>query len=176
MLRVMLLRHAKAEPAIPGASDRARVLAPRGRQQATELGQFMDRHCLTPARVLVSPVARTRETWECIATALPGAPAAEYDERLYNAPASGLIAMIRDTDPVAGRSLLLVGHNPGLHQAAIELIATGDLDARQRLHEKLPPGGLVVIEFKLSEWSALHPLAGRLERFVTPGEIEAATD
>lgn len=176
MLRVMLLRHAKAEPAFPGAPDRARVLAPRGRQQATELGQFMARHRLTPARALVSPSARTRETWDCVTAALPQAPAADYDERLYNASAADLIAMIRDTDTAAVRSLLLLGHNPGLHQAAIELIATGDLDARQRLHEKLPPGGLIVIEFKLSEWSALHPLAGRLERFVTPGEIEAATD
>lgn len=176
MLRVMLLRHAKAEPAFPGASDRDRVLAARGRQQAADLGQFMARHRLTPARTLVSPATRTRETWDGVAAALPQAPAAEFDERIYNAAASTLIEMIRETDTQAVRSLLLVGHNPGLHQAAVELIATGDLDARQRLHEKFPPAGLVVIEFKLAEWSALHPLAGRLERFVTPGELEAATD
>jgi phosphohistidine phosphatase len=73
------------------------------------------------------------------------------------------------------RSLLVIGHNPSLHDVALHLIAAGDVEARERLAEKLPTSGLVVIDFPIEAWSGLHPRSGRLERFVTPRLIAAAT-
>jgi phosphohistidine phosphatase len=73
-------------------------------------------------------------------------------------------------------SLLVVGHNPGLHDIAVQLVASGDVDARERVAEKLPTSGLVVIDLAFDDWSRLHRHAGRLERFVTPKLIAAATD
>jgi phosphohistidine phosphatase len=70
----------------------------------------------------------------------------------------------------------VVGHNPGLQEVATALIASGDLEDRERLREKLPTGGLVVIDFAIADWSKLHPRSGRLERFVVPRMLEAATD
>ena len=52
----------------------------------------------------------------------------------------------------------------------------GDVEARERLGEGLPPAGLAVIDFAGDDWSQLHPQGGRLERFVTPRLLEAATD
>ena len=72
--------------------------------------------------------------------------------------------------------LLVVGHNPGLHDLAVRLIAAGDVETRERVAEKLPTSGLVVIELAFDDWSKLHPSSGRLERFVSPRLIEAATD
>ena len=66
------------------------------------------------------------------------------------------------------RALLVVGHNPGLHDLAVQLIASGDVEARERINEKLPTSGLVVIEFPYDDWSRLHRSSGRLERFVSP--------
>jgi phosphohistidine phosphatase len=72
--------------------------------------------------------------------------------------------------------LLIVGHNPGLHDLAVQLIAAGDVDARERLNEKLPTSGLVVIDFPYDDWSRLHSHSGRLEHFVSPRLIAEATD
>ena len=61
-----------------------------------------------------------------------------------------------------------MAHNPGLHELGKLLIASGDVDARERLNEGLPTSGLLVIDFVGSDWSTLHPRSGRLERFITP--------
>ncbi len=74
------------------------------------------------------------------------------------------------------RTLVVVGHNPGLHEAARLLIAAGDVEARERLNEGLPTSGLAVIDFAGDDWDKLHPRSGRLERFVTPRLLKAATD
>jgi phosphohistidine phosphatase len=73
-------------------------------------------------------------------------------------------------------SLLVIGHNPGLQDIAVQLIATGDVEARERVTEKLPTSGLVVIDFSIDDWSRLHPRSGRLEHFVTPRLLAAATE
>jgi phosphohistidine phosphatase len=54
------------------------------------------------------------------------------------------------------------------------LIASGDVEARERLREKLPTSGLVIVDFAFDDWSRLHPHSGRLERFVTPKSLAGA--
>ncbi|MGH6675700.1 MAG: histidine phosphatase family protein, partial [Xanthobacteraceae bacterium] len=68
------------------------------------------------------------------------------------------------------------GHNPGMHDLAVQLIGTGDSEARERVAERLPTSGLVVIDLAFDDWSRLHPHAGWLERFVSPRLIEAMTE
>ena len=96
-----------------------------------------------------------------------------YEDRLYNAAPEAIIALLKKTAP-AVRSLLVVGHNPGLHEAARRLIASGDVEARERLNEGLPTSGLAVIDFASKDWRKLHPQGGRLERFVSPRSLAQA--
>jgi phosphohistidine phosphatase len=96
-----------------------------------------------------------------------------YEDRLYNAGPEAIIALVKKTAP-AVRSLLVVGHNPGLHEAARHLIASGDVEARERLNEGLPTSGLAVIDFAGKDWRKLHPQGGRLERFVSPRSLAEA--
>ena len=63
-----------------------------------------------------------------------------------------------------------------LHDLAVMLVASGDIDARERLREKLPTSGLVIIDFAFDDWGKLHPQSGRLERFVSPKSLEAAAN
>ena len=56
------------------------------------------------------------------------------------------------------------------------LVASGDIDARERLREKMPTCGLVIIDFAFDDWGKLHPQSGRLERFVTPKSLSAAAN
>jgi phosphohistidine phosphatase len=174
MRRLLILRHAKTERAEPGEHDRERKLTARGRADAPVIGAYMVRHRLIPDLVLVSPVVRAEETWALVAASFTKAPRLAKDERIYNAGTDTLIRLIRETR--GARTLLLVGHNPGLHDLAVQLIASGDVEPRERINEKLPTCGLVVIHLPFNDWSRLHLRSGRLERFVSPRLIAATTD
>lgn len=173
MRRLLLLRHAKAERSEPGTKDISRVLTDRGRKDAARIGAYMVSHALVPDRVILSPAARTQETWKYAASAFRPAPAAMSVERLYDATPHVILAVLKDT-PVAAHTLMAVGHNPALHDLALMLVASGDIDAREHLREKLPTSGLVIVDFAFDDWSKLHPQSGRLERFVSPRTLEAA--
>jgi phosphohistidine phosphatase len=172
-MRLILLRHAKAEKAEPGEDDRQRRLNERGRDDARTIGAYLARHQLIPDLILASPARRTRETSDRLARELTTEPSTTQEERLYNAGAQAILSVIRETKPAVG-TLLLVGHNPGLHELARLLIASGDVEERERLAEGLPTAGLAVIDFAGKDWRKLHPHGGRLERFVTPRSLAAA--
>jgi phosphohistidine phosphatase len=174
MRRLMLLRHAKTERAEPGQPDRDRKLTRRGRDDAPTVGTYMAHHGLVPDVAVVSPARRAQETWTLLAAAFAKKPRLVNDERVYNANPDKLIAVIGETQKA--HLLLVVGHNPSLHDLAVQLIASGNAKARERVFEKLPTSGLVVIDFAFDDWSLLHPQAGRLERFVSPRLIASTTD
>jgi phosphohistidine phosphatase len=175
MRRLLLFRHAKAERSIPGTPDFDRALIERGRKDAGQIGAYMASHGLTPERVLLSPAARSQQTWKQAAKAFKPEPAAKSAEKLYDATPHAILAVIKDA-PAAAHSLLVCGHNPGLHELAMMLVASGDVEARERLREKLPTSGLVVIDFAFDDWDRLHPQSGRLERFVSPKLLDAAAN
>ncbi len=175
MRRLLLLRHAKTERAAPGERDYDRKLLERGRTDAPIIGAYLVRHHFVPELALVSPATRAAETWALVAASFPKAsPPVVNDERIYNAVPESLIGLIRET--TQARSVIVVGHNPSLHDLALQLIASGDVETRERLNEKLPTCGLVIIDFPFDDWSRLHVNAGRLERFVSPRMIAEATD
>jgi phosphohistidine phosphatase len=174
MRRLMLLRHAKTETIEPGQRDRDRTLTVRGRTDAPIVGAYMAHHGLVPDLVLLSPAARSVETWELTARAFAKLPRVTTEERIYNASPQRLFGVVRETPDAP--ALLLVGHNPGLHELAVGIVASGDVAARERLYEKLPTCGLVVIDLPVDDWSKAHLGAGRLERFVSPGTLARATE
>ena len=174
MRRLMLMRHAKTERAEPGERDRDRKLTKRGRSDAPVIAAYMAHHGLVPDLALVSPAARTQETWALVAPAFAKAPRVMKDERIYDASPERLFNVIAQTR--GAHSLLVIGHNPSLHDVAMQLIATGDAEVRERAAEKLPTSGLVVIDCPIDDWSHLHPRSGRLERFITPRLLAAAAE
>jgi len=174
MRRLYLLRHAKTEPGEPGKPDRSRALVERGQKDAAKLGAYLMSHALMPDRVILSPAARVQQTWKYMASAMRKAPPAATADIIYDAGASDIFDVIVDT-PAEVPALMIIGHNPTLHEAAVRLVASGDIDTRERLREGLPTSGLVVIDFAFDEWTKLHPQSGRLERFVTPKLLDPAT-
>ena len=165
MRRLMLLRHAKAVP-LGDLADEERPLSGRGREAVPAIGAFMARHALTPGLALISPVLRTRETWELLLPAWPKPPRHRHEPRLYAAPAELLHLLVRET-PAEVHSLLLIGHNPGLEQFARALTGSGEADALARFGNKMPTASLAVIDLALDDWKRVAPQSGRLERFVT---------
>jgi phosphohistidine phosphatase len=175
MRRLMLLRHAKSDWATPGLRDHDRPLSPRGREAAAKMGTYMVRHALVPDLIVASTAKRVTETLDLMLPAFEQTPKIVSEAAVYQAGASALLGSVKET-PRAVHSLLMVGHNPGFADFAALLIASGEVEARQRLLEKFPTGALAVIDFPLDDWGKLHPRAGRLDRFVVPRTLETATD
>ena len=175
MRRLLLLRHAKAERLQAGGRDLDRVLAARGRADAKTLGAYLTRHALIPDRAVVSTSARTCETWTLLAAAMGKTPPVSFDERIYDAVPGTVLQVIKETGPDTG-TLMVIGHNPGLQELAAMLVASGDIDARERLGENFPTSALAAISFASRDWRGVHPHGGRLEHFVTPNWLAMATD
>lgn len=114
--RLVLLRHAEAEP--HRADDHARVLSPRGREDAAAARSVLAG--LVPQAAVVSTAARTRETWEL---ADPGGVTVAFDDRVYDASVADLREVLAEQD---AECVVLVGHNPGVERLAWELEANDD--------------------------------------------------
>lgn len=175
MLTLSLLRHAKSSWDDPSLDDFHRPLAKRGLEAAPRMGAFLARERVAPDLVLCSTAARTRATLDIVLEYLEPPASIVYEDDLYLATPTQLMARIKRLAAERWPHVMIVGHNPGLHEAALVLIASGNIDARESLHEQLPTSGLVVIDFAFDDWRELHPQCGRLERFVTPKSLDAAT-
>lgn len=131
---IILLRHAHAEPAVPGQVDLSRPLSLRGEAEADTAGAWLKKHHAAPERVLCSPAARTQATCERVLAAL-GYADLRTDTRIYEATPATLIRVLDDHADAA--SLLLVGHNPGLENL-VALLTEGASDSGRGM----PPAGI----------------------------------
>lgn len=175
MRRLMILRHAKAEPAGSGP-DFDRALAGRGPADARAVGRYMRKHDFKPDFAAVSPARRAAETWEEAAAELAAPPKAAikavFDPRIYGASENALLAVIHAISRPC-KSALLVGHNPGFELLADMLVGGGDRQARERLAGKFPTAALAVIDFDVSSWRDVMPGEGKLVDFVTPADLKS---
>jgi phosphohistidine phosphatase len=124
MDRLILFRHGKAEADSASGDDFDRALAPRGMRESAEMAEMLAGLGMVPDVALVSPAARARETWEAAAPAFPNA-VLQLTPELYNADPG----TIRQAAEAAGRdcrTLVVVGHNPGLQELTIRLLREGD--------------------------------------------------
>jgi phosphohistidine phosphatase len=165
MLRLLLLRHAKAAwPA--GTLDVDRPLAKRGQAAAALMGRYLKDEDLVPDLALVSSARRTQETWDLIRPSMDDVET-QSDGRIYEAPVARLLQVVQETDPDV-RTLLMIGHNPGFEELAKLLVGEGDTDGLLRLGQKYPTAGLAVIDLPQESWGEVKRKTGRLERFITP--------
>lgn len=165
MLRLIVFRHAKAVPH-GTAPDFERALAPRGVEAAAEMGRMLAAEHLLPDLALVSPALRTRQTWEEAAKALPGVPV-RHEDGVYDAPSARLLRLVQAA-PDTARTLVLVGHNPGIADLAQLLVGHGDRYAFSRMRAKYVTGAIAVVDFDVEHWADVMPGGGRLDRYVTP--------
>ncbi|MXQ10015.1 SixA phosphatase family protein [Microvirga makkahensis] len=173
MLRLLLLRHAKAAWP-PGVLDLDRPLAARGQEAAVAMGNYIKRECFAPDLAIVSPARRTQETWELVQSIVGEVPSRQ-DGRIYEAPVARLLDVLQEVEPEA-RTLLMIGHNPGFEELASFLIGEGDMDGILRLGRKYPTAGLAVIDFPRESWAEVTRKSGRLDRFATPKSIGEGDD
>jgi phosphohistidine phosphatase len=175
MRRLMLLRHAKTESEAPSGRDQDRRLDERGRKDAAEIGNWIGRHPPFADLVMVSPAVRAHQTWEIAWEAMKDharAPKVEFLPELYGADPAELLESIRGAVATDPKRLMLIGHNPGMHELALALTGSGDNAGRKALSDNLPTSGLAVFDFAVDDWSDVAFRRGRLVLFVTPKLIK----
>jgi phosphohistidine phosphatase len=179
MRRLMLLRHAKTEHDAPSGRDRDRRLDDRGRSDAAEIGGWIGRHPPFPDSVLVSPATRSHQTWEIVREAMKDRapkPQVELVPELYGADPSQLLQIIRAASASDPQRLMVVGHNPGMHELALALSGSGDAAGRKALADNLPTSGLAVFDFSVDDWADVAFRHGRLVMFVSPKVLKHTLD
>jgi phosphohistidine phosphatase len=172
MRRLMLLRHAKTETDAPSGRDQDRRLDDRGHKDAAEIGDWMAAHPPFPEAVLVSHAVRARQTWDIAWETMKdrvAAPQVEVLPELYAADPAQILESIRTaTAPADPKQLLLVGHNPGMHEIALMLTGGGDPAGAKALADNLPTAGLAIFDFDVKDWGDVAYRRGKLVLFVSP--------
>jgi phosphohistidine phosphatase len=175
MHQLLILRHAKSSWDDAARPDRDRPLSPRGRRSAGVMRQAMRDLGLAPDLVLVSTARRTQETLEALEP-WDDTPLLEPMDSLYLANVAQLMAALHGVAETV-RSVLLIGHNPGLHDLALALAGSRAIPGAGATGRALAAGfpTAALAEFVIAgSWWELREGGGRLVRFLTPRMLEAA--
>ncbi|MEO5336772.1 MAG: histidine phosphatase family protein [Magnetospirillum sp. WYHS-4] len=166
-----LLRHAKSSWKDPALADFDRPVSGRGRRAAKAMGDYMENRGMHPATVLCSAAERTRQTLDLVHPVLGADVPVEVRRNLYLADPQAILtelAALPDSVP----SVLVIAHNPGLHDLAVALAASGDKDLLEALSEKFPTAALAVLTSEASRWKDLAKGGLHLEDFVRPKALD----
>lgn len=169
MKRLILFRHAKSAWGDPDLDDHDRPLNQRGRLAAPLMGAWLAERGFRPDVVLCSSSARTIETWDRARLAIPGAPEARVDARLYHADPATMLAAIQAAEPDAA-TLLLVGHQPGIGALTRRLAGPDTPATCSRAYQKFPTAACAVLDFDTDDWAAVTWGMGRFHSFAVPRE------
>ena len=172
MRRLLLLRHAKAVQDT-GEGDHARALTERGRKDAARMGHAMDTHGYIPDLVLCSNSRRTTETWELLSPELAKTPKVELTKGLYLASPKAILAQVQEMD-ASVKTLMLIGHNPGIEESATRLarkpVSKAERHKLEDMREKYPTCALAVFDFEVESWSDVSG-GGILLEFIRPRDL-----
>jgi phosphohistidine phosphatase len=160
MKRLLVVRHAKAVKAEGRGTDFDRPLAPRGEDDAAEMGRRLGRHQAHPGVILTSPAERALATAKLIARELDF-PWEEIraEKSAYLADVSALLRLVRGIDERV-ESALLVGHNPGISELA-QVLA-------RNFAQELPTGAVVSIDLPADTWAGVRRGSGSLRLYDFP--------
>ncbi|TDC82211.1 histidine phosphatase family protein [Actinomadura sp. 7K507] len=153
MPTLIVLRHAKAVAGL-GVADVDRTLNDRGRRDAAAAGEWLRETDLVPGRVLCSTAVRTRETLALLDVDAE----VSFESGIYDNDPDGLVELVSQTPDDVGR-LLLVGHNPSVHQLVHDLTGSAP--------DSFPTCAFAVIELP-GGWADVRPGAGTLRATRTP--------
>ena len=157
----ILMRHAKSDWGSAGQRDHDRPLNARGRAAAKALGRWLKAHGTLPDQILCSSAVRTQET--CALLGLAVTP--EILRTLYLADPPEMLAELQ---AATGQCVLMLGHNPGIADLAMELL--GDPPDHERFGD-YPTGATLLARFDIADWAGLRPGTGEVETFVIPREL-----
>lgn len=167
-----LLRHAKSDWDNSAQRDFDRGLNERGRKGARVIGRHIREHGQPWDIVLASPAVRVKLTMD--GALLPQEPI--YDQRLYLASYDTIIETIEahaGTGEDEANAVLIAGHNPGLQDVLLELVAPGKENPLFReAVVKFPTSAYAILECEIDHWSQLKRHCAQVVHFMRPRDLD----
>jgi phosphohistidine phosphatase len=145
MKTLLVLRHAKSSWSDPALHDHERPLSERGRRDGPRMGRLVREYGLIPDVVISSDAVRARLTAEAVVAAARYAGEILPDRRLYLASPADILSLLR-TAPGEAKTVMIVGHNPGLEELVAQV--TGE-------RQDLPTAALAQIVLPIDRWRDL---------------------
>ena len=169
MHRLHLLRHAKSGWE-EGVEDNERPLSRRGREAARRVGESLPSALEAIDLVLCSTAVRTRETAELVLAGIATPPRILYEEVLYLAAAAALLRRLSQLDESVG-AVMVIGHNPGLHELALALAAPDSPRYRALAAGKFPTTARASFAI-VQPWVGLGRSRHKLTQYVTAKSLD----
>lgn len=169
MPRLILMRHAKSSWDAPPRDDFDRPLADRGRKDAVTIARTLAARRLLPQRVLASSARRTRDTLAAMLPFLDVDTEIRLSRDLYLSSEDHYIDAVR-AHGNGTRTLLVLGHNPTMHDLALLLAGSGA--ERDALKDGFPTAAVAVIDFAFQRWTSLEPGEGELVAYFSPRSLK----
>lgn len=170
MPSLTLLRHAKSSWDDTVTRDFDRPLNARGRRAAVVVGTWMKREGLAFDHMVASPAVRVIETLDGVSEGYGQPIAPDWDKRIYLASSATLLDLVREF-PVDCEHALMVGHNPGLEDLVLGLVAeTGESPLRGEVEAKYPTAAVAVLRWD-GGWADAREGGATLDRFVRPRDL-----
>jgi phosphohistidine phosphatase len=161
MLRLFLLRHAEAAFS---TEDYARPLSEKGQRDVAYLAEKLINKDMIPDYVICSPARRTFETCDILLKTLPSISTI-YPDNIYGASVDELFQAIKKTDE-SYKSLLIVGHNPGIQALACMLTDKNGHDAFSSSLYSYRPCTFSSIECPINGWNDLETDKNKLKEVI----------
>ena len=171
--KLFLLRHAKSSWSDAALSDFERTLNARGRNARIAMAKYIDQQGYRPEVIICSTAKRAQMTLDAIRPVVGEASRIELDEGLYLAEPKALVRRVAQLAPSVG-SVMLIGHNPGLHMLALTLAIPSDAEAYHALHRKYPTAALCVLQGIQPGWNSMSPESYDLLDFTVPRSLGAS--
>ena len=155
MKRLTLMRHADAQWKDPQVADFVRPLNRRGHSEAESMAHRLTELTLVPDLIITSSARRAAQTAEIVVQELSLLPRSiRYEEALYLGGAQDILKLVRTIGPRVSH-LMIIGHNPGISEAAHVLVPGREETGG------LPTAALCTITFDIEQWSAVAPTTAR---------------
>jgi phosphohistidine phosphatase len=164
---LIILRHGKAASGSADGDDAARPLTSIGQNEAANVAHYLLNHGFSIDMALCSSAVRTRQTLACLVELGVSPADTQFVDSLYLASPGDVLHSI-EALPQSCHTLLVVGHNPGLHELATQLASSGQDALLQDIALHFPTCALAVITFEMQDWADTGDARGTLDAFVTP--------
>ena len=170
MKTIFLLRHAKSSWDDITLDDFDRPLSHRGIKSCEKIGKFIKKKKIIPVIVYCSNAIRAKQTWELTNRIIKKKENIFFSNALYMANLNSFITFVHKTID-SFSSLMIVSHNPGIENFALELIKNKKNKFYDNISMKYPTAALAIILFDEKKWSNIKIGTGKIIDFIKPRDL-----